>query len=505
MSNLQYFGTWNYLGVPDDIVPADEEITEQYISSIRSALPERQPVPDYNPQYLTGNTDLIMQQDGVITITFLHEGAGYKNSVGYFIYDEGSPPQTPAEVNHIVLFPNTSLPGSGGGLYAGATLDLGTIPAGKGVGFFLKSNAWKGSKTEIWRGYNTFYSLDHLNPEWGASKKRHVALISYQADQEGNQKLVMGFEDIFRYNRGCDHDFNDAIFYIKSTPPEAVDWEHFAPANTTQDTDGDAVNDEDDRFPNDPTRAYTYESIDNNLCFEDKFPFRGDNDINDLVLKANYTRTLNASLELVEFSNTYHVAGMGALFQNGFYLQLDNVPPSNIKSVQLTMNNAILEGDVIEEGHTTDTVFKIFENAHNHIGDVNLDDAIYRQGEIDGDTFVISVEFNTPVTGLEAPYNPFITVNQVRSHEVHLINKKPSSLFDTSIFNTHADKSDPDNDEYFHDKDNAPWAMEIPAGWQIVKEKENIYNAYPLFRNWCVNRGVNYSDWTSIKNVNLLY
>ena len=94
MTEYYTLGTWTSQGVPDYLVSIDS-VDPTLVSRIRDALPEKEPVPDYHPEYLLSTTErnIIIKTDNInftgadIYVSFLDEGAGYKNVLGYFIYD----------------------------------------------------------------------------------------------------------------------------------------------------------------------------------------------------------------------------------------------------------------------------------------------------------------------------------------------------------------------------------------------------------------------------------
>ncbi len=245
------------------------DLGDKLLSDVRTALPERSAVnesflaEDYSP-------NLTFSEDAQLAVTFIDEGAGYRNTLGYFEYDSGafdgltfSDIDTSGngnisfnEINSVdgveanVLFSNFSRSGAGGSLVYGDTLVVGggsldvsadglemdggkVFEAGSNVGFFVSANAYAGSwgDTDYVKGINAggdpnnYYSLDFLNPEAGASavfgdtnaNSRHTAMMFADTDKDS---VLVGFEDLRR--PGGDNDFNDAIFLVQSNPIEAL-------------------------------------------------------------------------------------------------------------------------------------------------------------------------------------------------------------------------------------------------------------------------------------------
>lgn len=243
------------------------------LSEINSALPESTVVnqeflnTDYNP-------NISLQSDAHVGITFIDEGAGYKNSLGYFTFSENtfdsltfgnidtdgsghigiSELQNVAGVSAGMVFNNASKSGAGGTLNAGDTVTLagasiinvdgnnydmdgGDLFADETqVGFFLLQNAWKYNQVQGWDSTSpdplAFYTIDFLNPENSSSatidnadvNSRHVAMMTPSSSQN---EVILGFEDLVR--PWGDNDFNDAVFTVRTDPVSAL----FAEVPTT--------------------------------------------------------------------------------------------------------------------------------------------------------------------------------------------------------------------------------------------------------------------------------
>ncbi len=213
----QFLGSYTADGTPLYLVESDV-ITSSTMTLVNNSLPESYPVPTYNPQYISSgyDTDVILDSMADVWVTFVKEGAGYKNVLGFYTYDLNNPPTTaPTASNITIVFPNVSALGSGGSLVAGNKVKIGTFPAGTGIGWVLLANGWNGSVTNgSWR----LFSNPDFNPEADPNLRQHNVLLN----DPDNQRIVLGFEDIRRDNAGCDNDFNDAIFYVTSNPYEAM-------------------------------------------------------------------------------------------------------------------------------------------------------------------------------------------------------------------------------------------------------------------------------------------
>ena len=90
-------------------------------------------------------TGLEITHDYEGSVTFLSDGAGYKNTLGmYHIADDGS-------ISDVeIIFANASAQGSGGDLIAGTSDFAVDLHAGDHIGFFLIPNAYSMSRLNRW-------------------------------------------------------------------------------------------------------------------------------------------------------------------------------------------------------------------------------------------------------------------------------------------------------------------------------------------------------------------
>ena len=216
--NYQFLGSYTADGTPM-YFESNDVISPSTLTLISNSLPENYPVPTYNPQYISSgyDTDLIVDALADVWVTFVSEGAGYKNVLGFYTYDLSNPPTTaPTAAEITIIFPNVSGLGSGGSLVAGHKVKIGTFQPGTGIGWVLLANGWNGSQVTngLWR----LFSNPSFNPEAQTTLKNHNVLLN----DPDNERIILGFEDIRRDYANCDQDFNDAIFYISANPYTAL-------------------------------------------------------------------------------------------------------------------------------------------------------------------------------------------------------------------------------------------------------------------------------------------
>jgi Domain of unknown function (DUF4114)/Secretion system C-terminal sorting domain len=229
--SYQFLGPYTSNGTPLYFVTSDV-VSNETMTLISNSLPENYPVPTYNPQYISSGyeTDIIIDSLADVWVTFVSEGAGYKNVLGFYTYDINNPPTTAPTASQItIVFPNVSAEGSGGSLVAGNKVKIGTFPAGTGIGWVLLANAWNGSTVTngLWR----LFSNPNFNPEADSSLRQHNVLLN----DPNNQRVILGFEDIRRDNTNCDNDFNDAVFYVSANPYTAMRSSNLADVSSAND------------------------------------------------------------------------------------------------------------------------------------------------------------------------------------------------------------------------------------------------------------------------------
>lgn len=222
-TQYNYLGNYTADGTPLYFAPNDV-VNSQTLNLVAGILPESKPVPIFNPHYISSgyDSDIILDDSAEVWVTFVDEGAGYKNVLGFYTYDIRYPLTSVPPSNKItIIFPNVSKAGSGGSLQPGNKVKLGSFPANTGIGFILIADGWRNGA--VGNGNWKLYSNPSFNPEANPSLRYHNVLIS----DSTNNRVILGFEDIRRDNSSCDNDFNDALFYITASPYTAIRTENF--------------------------------------------------------------------------------------------------------------------------------------------------------------------------------------------------------------------------------------------------------------------------------------
>ena len=161
-ADYSFLGSYDNSGVPFYLEPVDDYISQDLLDLVNNTLPERFPVPTFNPEYIANDitSDTQLRDSAEIWVTFVHEGAGWRNALGYYTYDLSNPPTSVDDITHKVIFPNVSFNGSGGGMESGNKVSLGTFPANTGIGWFLVPQGWSGS------GVNNSNQIKYSNKDF---------------------------------------------------------------------------------------------------------------------------------------------------------------------------------------------------------------------------------------------------------------------------------------------------------------------------------------------------
>jgi LruC domain-containing protein len=497
-----YMGTYTSDGKPNYLESTNDVIDAAFLDKVNTSLPEGVPVMTSHPDYILNDieTNLNVTALSDVWLTFLTEGAGYKNSIAYFKYNTSTPPTKASDIDslHIIL-PNASLQGSGGSLRAGNKVNLGRFAAGTSIGFALIANGWTGSA--VGSGYHTVYSIDGLNPETLTAEKRHSVLLW----DNSLSLFLVGFEDLKRTNGAGDNDFNDCLFYIKSNPVEAVSRARVNPIDIPVDRDGDGVNDVYDDFPNDPLRAYINyypsQTTFGTLAFEDKWPFLGDYDMNDLVVDYRYTVVSNALNKAIEMQAKYVLKASGAAFRNGFGVEF----PFASALVQSATGTKVTNTSVVslgangcETGQTKaviipfDDALTVFNRSGGYVN-TKLANPV-----VTPDTTNMNITFTRGLSTTEMgtiPFNPFIIINKTRGREAHLPGFTATQKIDVNYYKTGEDNTIPAQNKYFKTTTNLPWAISFLEQFDYPIEGKVMQTAFTAFIPWVTSGGTASTNW----------
>ncbi|MEO1021638.1 MAG: LruC domain-containing protein [Bacteroidota bacterium] len=500
LDNLHPMGSWNRSGVPDYLMDERDELDQSLINDIAVSLPEGRPVPTYSSEYLNGlDMNTIINDSAEVWVTFVHEGAGYRNVLGYFSFDTDNPPASLDDIDSLhVVFPNVSFAGSGGGLYMGDKVYLGSFSAGTSIAWFLMPNAWNWRSRSINDVDDVKFSINDFNDFTEEVYNQHVILL----EDEERELLLLSFEDISR--PGGDNDFNDAIFYVTASPYDAIETGNVVPTKKANDVDGDGLSGYEDEFPTDPERAFssywpaynTYATI----LFEDQWPSVGDYDFNDLVADYKFTYIKSADGNVKELNIETILKAVGGLKKGSllFNLGLDETLVESVSGNILEYDFIKLNANGTEAG-LSEAVIPIFDNSRTVLAPpsgFSVTNVFNDQPHVDEVKIITKVVFKDPISeSLINKYDPFMVTEFNRGLEIHLPGQQPTAKANLELFGTQDDASNFDQGFTYKNVDGLPWALHVMESIKYPKENSDFANAYVNFRNWAESGGVTHTDW----------
>lgn len=506
LNGKSYSTSHDSSGIPKVI---DKKVTIPYdfLTRLASAIPERRDIRTTNPDLITDDfgANVHLKKEADIYLTFVHEGAGYKNSLGFFTFSDDQIPQSKADIRETIIFPNSSFNRDGGssaGLRSGDTMKIGHFTAGTNIGFLLVADGFN-SKTGVTTvpnggppgGDAVYYTLKHLNPETDPAMKAHTILLN---DEESGF-VVLGMEDLSRnLGSGCDHDFNDTIYTVTSFPADAIDVTDIAPVPGPEDRDHDGVLDDNDDHPDDPGRAFDIVNS-GTFMFEDSWPVHGDYDFNDVVIRYQFLRAENKNGMVLDVIANFTLAAWGTQNHNGLAFQLPGMSPSLVQIATLTINGGTATV-LTPEGGQPNLVYRLFDDQATIASPTtpceffNVEQGCFG----DGPQVQLRISFITPrpASALgQPPWDPFLFRTDDRGHEIHLVNHAPTALADMSLFGTGSDASSPVEGRWYTSVCNLPFGLDIPEEWAWPLEGTEISTAYPKFLDWVNSSGTTSADW----------
>ncbi len=498
-TDLEYVLPYNAEGVP--IGMERDNIPSEFLAKVDATLPENMPVPQFHPTYLEDGNQLnvlVIDQAADVWVTFVHEGAGHKNSLGYYTYQEGNPPQSRDDIDEIkILFPNVSMVNSGGGLVPGDKIYLGVFEPGTVIGWVLMDNGWFSGGAHLVT--NSWFSNTNLNPD-----NNQQSILVYDAEYE---KLLFAFEDLV-FSEG-DDDFNDAVFYATANPIESIDQSDIQPIDTPDDEDEDGISDTFDDFPQDPSKAFhTNDYANSTLVFEDLWPQKGDYDFNDMVVDYNMFFHKNVNGEVTNLITEFELRAVGARKQNGFAVEFPFSSDAIAELVIIDGSDTLSYSNVISDANFSpaledgdNAVIRFINNTNdlisqNQSGFINTESGA---SYIEPVKIALNIVFENPQNlnnwQWSIPFNPFIFVDRVREHEVHLSDYPPSDLANLALFGLNDDSSNINQNRYYKTVNNHPWALNIAESFEYPYETKKINHAYHKFQAWAESSGQSYPDW----------
>jgi LruC domain-containing protein len=290
----------------------------------------------------------------------------------------------------------------------------------------------------------------YLNPN-GDSRG---AKFSYKT-KNGDNFTIISFEDAMD-----DQDYDDLIFALK---PVGV----FAPL---------------------PEIANKKSSTTGVYAFEDKWPSKGDYDLNDAVINAKHEKEFNDKGKIVK--ETFYLT----TYQN--YVELTS-------GLALTLDTKVTPKSVAMKKIAPESTDAVVTSFTKNGSVYYLTDKI--TGEI-GTTYILELTYSSALSSSQmASIQPFIYRSEGNQNwEVHIPMEAPTVKMNTGYFGKDDDCSDLIHQQYFVRQGNYPFAFHLKgANIDVFKEtilkRENesipIDQFFPGFLDWSTSGGTSNQDW----------
>jgi LruC domain-containing protein len=224
-------------------------------------------------------------------------------------------------------------------------------------------------------------------------------------------------------------------------------------------------------------------------AFEDKWPSKGDYDLNDAVIDVKHEKEFNDKGKIIK--ETFYLT----TYQN--YVELKS-------GLGLTLNKQANPKNIEMKKvapESTDTLSTVFTNSG---GVYYLTDDI--KAEL-GTTYILELEYKNPLSSssVMASIQPFIYRSEGNQNwEVHIPMEAPTVKMNTSYFGKDDDCSDLIHQQYFVRQGNYPFAFylknaDIEAFKETILKRENesipIDQFFPGFLDWSTSGGTTNQDW----------
>lgn len=467
--------SWDEKGRPGYLLDKPMELDAETLNLIDAAIPKGEKFELGLSQF----SHIEISEEANVSVYFISNSSARRNAVGYFTYT-GEEIPSKKEINEslTILFPNLSNEAlaAGDGVmlkrYDAATQTwTDSFPAGTKIGFVLLTDAWNDNGSVDTKAL-PLYSHKKYNsytiPGFSIMADRpHMAAF------KANGHFILSFEDLPHDqnpkspNLG---DFSDDVFVMTANPVTALP--------DVPSVDG-----------NIPPYMTSYEDY-GILAFEDNWPYKGDYDLNDVVVKYDSKLHISYDFDYNAIEETYTFLNNGGLYVNGFGIEygfdlaaLDQTKCS-IKAFDAAGNPSGIEIPGFDTDQTKATLM-LFPNAAK----VPV-----------GTQFQVTLVFNQPQSMwgfLLPPYNPFITVNDDGGlrKEVHLVDHTPTSKANPEFFHYGDDLSG--NGRYYISDASYPFAIDLSKAetYRIPRETKSISDSYPRFDSWVASVGTKDKDW----------
>ena len=267
------------------------------------------------------------------------------------------------------------------------------------------------------------------------------------------------------------------------------------------------------------------------LAFEDKWPYAGDYDFNDVVLNYRTTQLIEGGA-IIGYKIDGQLVGIGATYHNGFAVRLQETLNSgetksilrsevDEQKISLVINGQVQSGDFLEADRN-DAILIFMQDTWDYVSTDSGCSYFRTESGCNKNSLVpfsMTIPLNTAKSVSTSPgtlLDPFIFASEgfyhgdflidqeARGWEVHIKNQVPTEAFNSSFLALDGsdDKSESGDGLYFLTENGLPWALEIGMQWQHPLEGIDITQAYESFAEFAESSGKQSSQWFNKFNAN---
>jgi len=287
---------------------------------------------------------------------------------------------------------------------------------------------------------------------------------------------------------------NDAAGQIEDPTPVIID------------IDGDGVAAEFDADDNDANVAFVSyfptETTWGTFAFEDLWPWKGDYDMNDLVLGFRVKLYSNSENKVTSMDFDYNIRAAGSSLILSAAFQLDKVNASNVTSVTGESLSGTAPFAVSTNGTESGVNLAVIP-LFNKVRDIVTEDYSSFLNTL-ADSYIntpnksLKIRFTSPVNLSDlnmSSINFFVVKNStgetLRGREIHLPTFLHTTKADVSYF---SGKQLHPTDKYKFD-DGMMWGIMIPEPFNYPFEYQAVDVAYLHFNEWALSGGADFNDW----------
>lgn len=267
------------------------------------------------------------------------------------------------------------------------------------------------------------------------------------------------------------------------------------------------------------------------LAYEDKWPYAGDYDFNDVVLNYRTTQLMENG-SVIGYKIDGQLVGIGATYHNGFAVRLqetlNNGDTKSIlrsevdeQNISLVIGGQLQSGDFLE-ANRNDAILIVMQDTWDHVSTGSNCSYFRTESDCSDDSLVpfsMTIPLNTAKPISDSPgtlldpfifasegfyHGDFLVDKESRGWEVHIKNQEPTEAFNSSFLALAGsdDKSVSVEGLYFLTENGLPWALEIGMQWQHPLEGVDITQAYDNFADFAESSGKQSPQWFNTFNTN---